>query len=182
MDKLLNKIKLVIAPYLREDMVNTDFQKGKISLARQIADIIDVVNDDNLQISRIDIGDVVVNKTMIGIGSRGLGRKDGGYLQFLDDDVEMFCKRIPFIPDGESNSYKIIVQKIAQTESPKEKEKELKNAKNKPKLIDQIQDRVVRIDPRELNDYLFYDPRQYRQAADGGEAPIDPGLVDMFNA
>lgn len=183
MDKLLNKIKLVIAPYLREDMMCTDFQKGKISLAKQIADIIDVVNDDNLKISKIDVGDVVVNKIMTGIGSRGIGRKDYGFLQFLDDDVEMFCKKVPFIPDGESNSYKIIVQKVASTEN--KKEDEVKVAKNQAKLGVKLRRNVVEAEVLQENvrrvNYLHFNPEEfYRNIA--AEAPVDPGFADMPNA
>ena len=118
MDKLLNRIKLIIAPYLKRDMDCSDFKKGGMYLAREIADAIDVVSDDNLQISKIDVGETIVNKTLIGRDSAGPWSKQPGNLQFIDEDIEIYCKSIPFIREKQDNGkvnggyYKITIQKI----------------------------------------------------------------------
>lgn len=133
-DKLLNKIKLIISPYLARGEYGNDFTSGKVSMAKEISDAIDFVNDKNLQLSNIENGEVVFDDVLTGIpGMRGfVAGNDGLYLRLNGDCVDMHLKTIPFVPeegkDDCAGAFRVIVQKV---ETPKKFNKAKRAKKQK---------------------------------------------------
>lgn len=115
-DKLLNKIKLIISPYLAREEYGNDFNSGKVSMAKEISDAIDFVNYKNLQLSNIENGEVVFDDVLKGVPAvRGFAGGDDLYLRLIGDCANIDLKNVPFVPeengDDSAGTFRVIVQK-----------------------------------------------------------------------
>ena len=118
MDKLLNKIKLIISGYInRKKTENDDYLNGKIALAKEISDAIDFVNNKNLEIEKLDVGDIVFKETMESMpGSKGFNANY--YLRLQCPTADMHLFNIPFIENQEDennvhgDTFEVIVRKV----------------------------------------------------------------------
>lgn len=141
MNNLLNKIKLIILPYLtKNNFAGNDYICGKIALSREIADTIDVVNDENLRLDKIDDGEIIFKQQMIGLPQSRMFRNDSPYLRLsLENICDIHLKSVPFVPDedrieGDAGCYEVIVRKV----SNKDIKPKLRKAK-RDKKEDEIQ-------------------------------------------
>lgn len=118
MEKLLNKIKLIISGYInKRNAENDDYLNGKIALAKEISDAIDFVNNKNLEIEKLDVGDIVYKETIESIpASKGY---DGNYyLRLHCQSADMHFFDIPFMRNQENDddihgdTFEVIVRKV----------------------------------------------------------------------
>jgi len=135
MEKLLNKIKLIIAGYInKKNEEHDDYMNGKIALAKEISDAIDFVNKKNLEVDKLDVGDIVFRETIESIPAQmGYDRK--AYLRLHSQSSDMHFYDLPFIlnKDNEDNmhgeTFEVIVRKVeANKKNPARKKADAADA------------------------------------------------------
>lgn len=141
MNKLINKIKLILAQYInRREDESDNYLNGKIALAKEISDAIDFVNKKNLEVDGFENGDIVYKETINAIpAARGFA--DGNYyLRLNAPSADMHLFDVPFIPDPEEEndmqggSYEVIVRKVENKKKPGRKNAKVAEEEPKPKV------------------------------------------------
>lgn len=152
MEKIINSIKralLKVLPQNRE--LNGDaFQRGRQSLAIEIADIIDPVSDENLKpINDVNDGDVLYKQKFLARSMvRDFGFNMRYVLGFQDESDSITLGSVPWEDAFDGCQYEISVRKIGRAQMPNDVEE-------KKKLDEEAKPRVRR--KAEQNNDIFFD-------------------------
>lgn len=138
MEKIINSIKRAISKVLPNNReLNGDaFQRGRQSLAIEIADIIDPVSDDNLKPNNdVNDGDVLYKQKFL---ARPMARDFGFNLKYVlgfqNETDSMIIGSIPWDEAFNGCQYEVSIRKISKAPILDEEEKKILDEELKPKI------------------------------------------------
>ena len=124
-EKTLNRIKSLVSMLPKRNCALTDFQRGRISALREIAEIIDCVNEGNLDPHILEEGDVLFTKDVTGSELKNTDGTTGLRLTDSDGLTDVRLRQVRYIPLKDNpytaGDFRIIVQKIKDKQNPEDK-------------------------------------------------------------
>ena len=160
MEKIINSIKRALSKVLPQNReLNGDaFQRGRQSLAIEIADIIDPVSDENLKpINDVNDGDVLYKQKFLARAMvRDFGFNMRYVLGFQGESDSIILGSVPWEDAFDGCQYEISVRKIGRAQMPNDEEKKKLDEEAKPK---------IRRKAKQHNDMFFDFYANYAHAA-----------------
>ena len=160
MEKIINSIKRALSKVLPQNReLNGDaFQRGRQSLAIEIADIIDPVSYDNLKPNNdVNDGEVLYKQKFI---SRPMARDFGFNLKYVlgfqRESDSMILGSIPWEDAFDGCEFEVSIRKIGRGQMPAVEEKKKLDEEAKPR---------VRREAKQNNDMFFDFYANYARAA-----------------
>ena len=124
MEKIINKIKSVLFKILPKDrqLEGDSYQRGRQSLAIEIADIIDPISSDVQPNINVEDGEVLFNERIIAKPTTSFGCMHY-VLGLSNEDVTVSLANIPWDDEEHRNTeYEVIIRKIGKANPEKAKE------------------------------------------------------------
>ena len=155
MEKIINKIKKVLFKVLPKDrqLEGDSYQRGRQSLAIEIADIIDPISSDVQPNMNVENGEVLFKERMIAKPITSFGCMHY-VLGLLNEDVTISLANIPWDDDEHGNTeYEVIIRKIGKVNPEKAVEEKvgLKKKQRRYGFFNADNDRLVNVEFKDFN-------------------------------